>query len=785
MRENIPIKFFAKREIDNSRTEGGGNGKLPSWVLEGEELILKSKQLQHSLNLIKDVLDKRPSEEDFIPTVIKTKINNIAKAKSHRSEISGLFKVNSQNSVIGLIGEDELLIKIATKEDLNRITEKISNYDENAYAISCINKIEKLEPEVVKKNKEKNYKVKLIKYHDYEIDKLVNEVFEKKCEELNIELSKTIYTDEMIVYNIQNVTTDEIDILEDYTALLLIEPMPKYSIDLDFFNINENPIIKMPKEGKSYVTVGVLDTGISKIKSLKPWLVGERQTFYPESVIDPSHGTFVAGVILYGDELENKEYTGLKGCKLFDGNVFPDLKKEDIYEDELINNIREIIKNHYKEVKIWNLSGGLTTEIDENKFSDFAKALDDIQDTYGVIICKSAGNCSNFMYGKPKGRIVKSADSVRSVVVGSIAQEKNLESGVDVDFPSPFTRVGRGPASIIKPDVVHYGGNAGIDSTGKLITNGVKSFDLNGNISRNIGTSFSTPRITSILAGLQEEITEEFDPLLLKALLIHSANYGSNIMMSPSEKLNQMGFGKPKRINEILYNNPNEITLIMRDTIRKGQYIDILDFPYPQGLKRNNLYTGQVVVTLVYDPILEPFQGSEYCQSNIDIYFGSYDNKKQRDITKNNILNPIGKENSKNILLPSNYSKTAIKSSQEKFGLTERMLIKYGDKFYPIKKYAVDLSEMTPSNKEKYLKGNKLWFLKIDGLYRDFIEKKALTQSFELSQEFCVIITIKDPLKQCQVYDEVTKLLDVNNFWHNNIKLRQDVDIRINEVFNQ
>lgn len=111
--------------------------------------------------------------------------------------------------------------------------------------------------------------------------------------------------------------------------------------------------------------------------------------------------------------------------------LFKNHKANDEYE--LINNIREIISSNYKDVKIWNLSGGLRVEIDENNFSDFAKALDDIQDTYGVIICKSAGNCTNFVNKKPKGRIVKSADSVRAVVVGSIAHEKNEESGVGED----------------------------------------------------------------------------------------------------------------------------------------------------------------------------------------------------------------------------------------------------------------------------------------------------------------------------------------------------------------
>ncbi|MDC0801515.1 S8 family peptidase [Clostridium paraputrificum] len=780
MGNNMPIKFFAKREVDNSRTEGGG-GKDPSWILEGEELISHSNELNNSLKVIEEIFNKRKEEENFIPVVIKAKINSAAKAKSHRSEVGGIFKVASQESIIGLLGEDELLIKISSKQALNRVENRIKDYNKNAYGISCIDNIEALYPITSTLNEDTTYKVKLINYHEYDIDRLVSVNFEKKCKSLGVELNKTIYADELSIYSVKNVGLDTIRLIEEYPAILSIEPMPKYLVDLDFFSLGEASFVKSPQEGQNYVTVGVLDSGISKIESIKPWLRGERQTFYPENLIDPSHGTFVAGVILYGDELEDREYTGLLGCKILDGNVFPDLTKESIEEDELIYNIREIVKSNYKEVKIWNLSGGLQVEIDEDKFSDFAIALDDISDTYGVIICKSAGNCSNFMKGKPKGRIVKSADSVRSIVVGSIAQESNKESGIKKEFPSPFTRVGRGPASIVKPDVVHYGGNAGVDDFGNVKINGVKSFDANGNVTSHIGTSFSTPRVSAILAGLQNEIAEEFDPLLLKTLLIHSANYGEGVDLSPSEKLNQMGFGKPKAVREILYNNPNEITLILRDTIRKGQFIEILDFPFPEGLKNDDSYRGQVTVTLAYDSILEPTQGSEYCQSNVDIYFGSYDEKTLRDISKNNILNPIGKDNPKNLLLHSNYSKTAIKSSTEGFGLTERMLIDYGDKFYPVKKYAVDLTEMTPSNKTKYLTGNKRWFLKIEGLYRDFIEKKALQESLELSQEICVIITIKDPEKKCNVYDEVTQLLDINNFWHNNIKLHQAINIRVDE----
>ena len=46
--------------------------------------------------------------------------------------------------------------------------------------------------------------------------------------------------------------------------------------------------------------------------------------------------------------------------------------------------------------------------------------------------------------------------------------------------------------------------------------------------------------------------------------------------------------------------------------------------------------------------------------------------------------------------------------------LKERILIEDKDKFYPVKKYAVDLSEFTFTNKERYLKSDRKWYLKIE-----------------------------------------------------------------------
>ena len=92
-------------------------------------------------------------------------------------------------------------------------------------------------------------------------------------------------------------------------------------------------------------------------------------------------------------------------------------------------------------------------------------------------------------------------------------------------------------------------------------------------------------------------------------------------------------------------------------------------------------------------------------------------------------------------------------------------------------KYAVDFSELTDGNRIKYLSSDKMWYLSLNGAYRYYSEQKATNFGRELSQEFCLIITVRDPESRANVYDGVTQKLDEYNFWHSNIKLNSTVSI--------
>lgn len=787
---NYLIKIIQKRkETDERETEGGGdNSKLPDWVMEGPVLEKHSRNLMGSLSSLEQFVSKKTKQFQAIPVVIKAKVNDDALAKSHRTAINEFFQKKGKDKTIGLTKNNELFVRVDSSNEFKQMAEKLSNFDDNAKAISALENLDPFEVSLLELNeypkRDGKYvlKIKLFDYKNYRINAKVEDEFKNIIlSNKQLDLVKTVqYSRHLKVHEVTADSFEAIHVLAEFSGTLAIDPMPMFEVNEDDFFAETDLKFPQPEKEMNYPVVGVLDSGIAPTTQLESWII-DKHTNVPDEYINQSHGTFVAGIVAFGDLFEKKTLTGVNGCKLFNATVFPDASKEKISETDLVENIRDAIEKKKDEVKVWNMSLGSMAEADQNEFSDFGIALDNIQDEHEVLIIKSAGNCNNFLNKKSVSRIARGADSVRSLTVGSVAHSQNVGDLSKVNTPSPFSRIGPGPSFIIKPELVHYGGNCGVDN-GVAIINGVSSLSQDGLIKKAIGTSFSTPRVAAIAADLNLKLLEEFDPILIKALLLHSASYPDNVDMEINQKIDQMGFGLPKKADEILFNNPHEITVVLRDSISKGEYIEILDFPYPESLiDEDGHYTGQIILTLVNNPILDSQQGPEYCQSNIDVKFGTYDQKKLRDTTKPIIKNELGKEGAQNLLQSSLYSKKKAAKDLVEFANHEKTLIKYGNKFYPNRKYALDLTELTKSNKEKFLISPKNWYLKLEGLFRSHIEQLAESERSDLTQEFCMLLTIRDPNKKAPVYQEVSKLLEINNFIHRNIKINQNIDIRLDD----
>ena len=181
-KERLPIKFFAKREVDNLRVEAGGSGDLPKWVLDERTLARKSESFVNTVESFKNEVLKKESSNSIIPLVFKTKIVNDATAKTHRREVSNLFKTGAQNNVLGLAEADEIIIKLEGSKETDTIIERLKNTDKFAYALSCIDSIVEFKPLIAKseKDEKEDYKVKLINFQNYEQNTSIRKYFERR-----------------------------------------------------------------------------------------------------------------------------------------------------------------------------------------------------------------------------------------------------------------------------------------------------------------------------------------------------------------------------------------------------------------------------------------------------------------------------------------------------------------------------------------------------------------------------------------------------------------------------
>lgn len=766
----LPIKIFEKRkDYDDRSTEGGGDSREPGFVLHGEALRDHARVLTDSVYEVRSQFRIQMRKPRTLPLIMATSINSSAIAKTHRGRVVNILDSDGKDNVIGAFGDRQLLSVLSSEAVLDHL--EAAFQDEKAAVLtSSLMGMELFYPVMAEYEAgHTEYRIRLIDYNDFDRNALVRRLFENYCTDNGIQIQKkTRFTADMYIYRVAVDAVEKYSLLGEFEGLYSVEITSPLDSTVDSLSENEEVPVKYPEDGEDYAVVGVLDTGIEPIGHLSPWLLEDEHTNYPEEYADRSHGTAVAGIIEYSDELNGTNICSTDGVKLFSALVYPN---GDIYPEDLIDHVREAVERN-PQIKIWNMSLGEGKQSDLDTFSEFGMALDNIQDENNVLIIKSAGNCRNFEKGMSKQRISQSADSIRAITVGSIAEKQQGFDQAEPNMPSPFTRVGPGPASIIKPDLVFYGGNSGMHD-GKRIDHGVRTFNLYDEDIRYAGTSFSTPAVTRIVSDLAYMLQEEFDPLLLRALTIHYAKYPEKIRMKMSEKINQMGFGVPIKAQDILYNSPDEITLILRDSLDKGSFIEMFNFPYPTSMvDENGFFRGQIILTLVNKTLVDEKQAGEYCQSNIDVMFGTYETEKDRGIDRPTIKNQYGVDDAKNVLNDGLYSASSFGIHPITGFERECTLVKYGKKFHPVKKYAVDLAEMRPAERDKWLPSNRKWYLKIEGLYRDFIENDAIKRDYQLSQEYCMVLTIRDPLGIAPVYDEVTQQLTNENFIHHDVRVR-------------
>lgn len=494
--------------------------------------------------------------------------------------------------------------------------------------------------------------------------------------------------------------------------------------------------IPTPTES-TYPIVGIIDSGVSKSSNLNAWSAGSLD-FIDDELQDSSHGTFIAGLISAGAAL-NKNTPQLQEtpCKFYDmglfatdPNEFRKLFPKGFY-DFLQQLDFEIPEAKRHGVRIFNMSLSMSLPVEDDSYSFFASVIDEISDNHDVIFVLPAGNLESSFYRDPwpstpedilamlakyrysgKDRILQPCESIRSISVGALEPA----SEINALKPSTYTRRGPGPALGIKPDLAQIGGFSKADA-------GLYSVNSAGSKVSGCGTSYAAPLVAKSLAILNSSIEGNISREVLISLLIHNSNYPKPLNekeLIPIVK-DFMGHGVPTATNEIILYDDHSISLVFSGTLKAKQELKF-DFTWPASLiNEKGGCRGDVALTLAYTPDCSYKFGHEFVRTNIDCYLrqAQIDKKTGEICYKGRLKSEAKKE-------------------------YERSMIENGMKWWPTKKY---------KGVFKGTGNSSSWRIVIDSLSR------AASTLPEEGINFSAILTISDPKKESDVFNEVRRNL--------------------------
>tara|TARA_E500000305_G_scaffold111420_2_gene123574 strand:+ start:247078 stop:249330 length:2253 start_codon:yes stop_codon:yes gene_type:complete len=499
-----------------------------------------------------------------------------------------------------------------------------------------------------------------------------------------------------------------------------------------------------PPEKDDLAIVLLIDTGTDPSnRQLQAWVV-ERYDRVPIDQQNNFHGSFVAGLLANGKRL-NHEDPEFPSCGVRIIDVVAVDKTDKISEFDLINVIRDAVSK-YPQAKVANLSLSIENEFcQDEEFSDFGIALDNIAIENDIRFAITTGNSEKY-YSWPRvnqngeDRIAPPADSVYSMVTGSIAHLDSHTTSVKRGEPSPFTRCGPSAGFLASPQIVHFGGNT--DVQGEFTQTGILSTDGFGNLAEDVGVSFANPSNAALLATAEKElrVNEDSNALLMSRAFIYHSAFLSRIPTQSDFKY--YGFGKPADIDEILHCEQSSATIVMDVSVSNGKRFSKREFPIPQCLVVDGKLKCEILMTLLYEPPTDHRFGLEYCRLNVDASLGTIridDNGKEGFKRE---VNPIPKWRTEGY---------------------EKQLIEEGFKWSPLKAYYRKLSRFDPGIE---------WEFRLDISRRDgFV--------FEQEQKICTLITFRDPNGIANVYDEMVQEMN-NRAWNaQDLKIQSEQRIRI------
>ncbi len=577
-----------------------------------------------------------------LPVVAKVVLKDEARKKSYRpNEILS----DETCPIIGVSDAGTLYVS-ATSVGLSKLEQRIRSADSKK-AISHLSTLSEIEPYTASDALAKDLaerspadkrlliqplRVKLFRHGNQEWDARLEREFEEFAKQNGVtEVKRVNYGRGVRMYRCSSANPQAATRLAGFVGTQSVCKMPRFQLvhtatrEVGPMTVDRFPL---PDPDRNYPLVGQFDSGTDRNNApLQAWIV-ERHDWHPASEQDNTHGTFVAGLIANGRQLNhgNPRFPE-NSCKIVDVVVFDRTGQAE--EDDLLAFFERGLID-YPGVGVWNLSLALAgVPCDSSAMSEFGAAIDDLQKRFNVLFVNAAGNMAAPPYRSwpvessfsGQDRLAPPGDGLRSLTVGGLAHTDNDGTCVRREQVSPFSLRGPGLGGIPKPEVSHYAGNC--DSDGNCMQTGVVSLGLNGQLTEDIGVSYATPLVTAIAGTVSSELRideAEVSPLLVKALVVHSAfvQNGPPIV----EAIEYTGYGRPANAEEIVHCMQSSATIIFQVPAQRLSRFYKNPFAMPPCLNVAGLLKCDVFMTLIYDPPFDRGFGVEYCRRNLEASLG-------------------------------------------------------------------------------------------------------------------------------------------------------------------
>lgn len=366
-----------------------------------------------------------------------------------------------------------------------------------------------------------------------------------------------------------------------------------------------------PAQGpKSDVVVGVFDGGVRDDSPYLQGFVDNTDLSQASSDADcTNHGTQVAGAVLFGaiNSYSTGDTLPIPKVSVKSFRVLPlkDANDPDLYE--IIDEIEDTVPR-YPDIKVWNLSLGPRGPIVDDLISRFTFACDLLSAKLNVLFTVAVGNDGRLSGNA--GRIQSPSDMANGLGIGAYTKK----DGKPVRAPYSCRGPGR-EGNKLKPDLLAFGGCE--QHPIHLVAHNLNEKTWN------LGTSFSSPIVAGYAGELIGHSDGAIDPLVARALLIHSAN------SDDKKHNNEIGHGiLAETVDEIVTCKSNSYTLIYKGELLPKKYAEFA-IPWDDSINRGKVNFRW---TIAISTAIDPQSPDDYTASSVEMSL--YPNSKKYRFTK-------------------------------------------------------------------------------------------------------------------------------------------------------